>query len=1055
MTIQMLEDILKSKIVNCDIIADLQISTSTHEKLGKALSGSVSGDIRLYLKVMELYPLCCAAHMIFFRVYSESDDYWTSWSDSIGMSLDSNEQGLIGQKLRRILDINGFSYDDDGNVNISAIDCQAGIQNRNLHGIFNILDGAEYHELKSLVYDVTGSKSYTVHKAVERLAKNHHEKALGIFADILDVMQSDIYAYDDADLNVSRIYKHYIKWRENWNTQTSGKKRTALIERTRPELVFNADGKGLSLLLPAVPKSNEYASKATWKVAKKEITVRYTRSSDNDERTDTAYLSVLPQAEYNVELFDDISRTALQRYPVYGVKRSDFLLFNSSGKRLESESLPTDGYLFIMSGTAFQMSDSIHSYEVELPPEQRSFKAYYFGTSGEDSEITIGKTTLVPRQEIKISLSGTYLFGEKPNGSEVPIYTEIPNLIYDELNDSIILTISCKERKYKQTFKIPEYGKVYEDLKDKYGSYRIRIDEDGTYRTTLQFIYLPYIESSDSGLKLWPGKRGLPETEFIYKECCNVTIVSDCNAIKTGDWYSIRLSEPVRVITGAMVIIIDGTERKYIWKKTVRSVVWRVLYKNEDQTTENERSLLIVDSIDDAWFCIEISTAFECTSATLLLTDKNSNILQELDVTPGANGKRGVSLGTFSDTARNIMRPIEIALLLSGYNSSIPVIHLIGELYLPNLKYGYNEKKGRAIIAWDKNKSKLSDDTYILQGITNPDFSVALALNNVKQMKDPGRHGISFDMKLENGLYAATAVNTEDDFFTSIGFEPPKVNDYCLIKVGVKGSLLDVFLNTLNSMLLKFDDSMAKFLCTIIQNYGDDETLCEALTQFSEERLSDEHRGEIIARAATFDIADKIAEKYAKVLKLLFFKMPQREALDVSINRLAKFDPTIQLLWTLRSGNMSVDHVNDIKDNAQEDFKIFFSEFEKKRLEQIEALQNRHTLREIKGFGPENHFEIYRRNLEPLYKRFDSHAKTLPGIFKDFIAKRKPKRSDEWKSSVSALFYYSAICSSMAVSGVDDKAIHSFHDTTEKHYPELYHVIKRDLLIVETISMGD
>jgi hypothetical protein len=83
------------------------------------------------------------------------------------------------------------------------------------------------------------------------------------------------------------------------------------------------------------------------------------------------------------------------------------------------------------------------------------------------------------------------------------------------------------------------------------------------------------------------------------------------------------------------------------------------------------------------------------------------------------------------------------------------------------------------------------------------------------------------------------------------------------------------------------------------------------------------------------------------------------------------------------------------------------------------------------------------------------YAKKLPDLFEDFVKKRKPAWSDDWKSSVSALFYYSAICSSMAVAGFDDKAIHNFHEIAEKYYPDLYHVIERDLLIAETISLGD
>jgi hypothetical protein len=218
---------------------------------------------------------------------------------------------------------------------------------------------------------------------------------------------------------------------------------------------------------------------------------------------------------------------------------------------------------------------------------------------------------------------------------------------------------------------------------------------------------------------------------------------------------------------------------------------------------------------------------------------------------------------------------------------------------------------------------------------------------------------------------------------------------------------------------------------------------------------SDEQRGMIIAWATAYDMPEKIAEKFAQVLKLLFFKT-SNVSKDCVLSQLSKFDTTIQLLWLLRIGNMPKERVVQIRERAQGDYDFFVEEFDRQRLAAIEAIQhsNSYTLRNIKTPGPENHSEIFRTRLDPLYKRFDSQMRGLPQHLQDFVNGRKPQ-GDNWKASMNALFYYSAICAAMAATGNDSGTVLRFHSVTEKHYQTLYHIIKRDLLIAEAISLGE
>ena len=1055
MALKDFERSIKSRIDDCDIIADLELSPETFEEIGRDFKKMAAGDIRGLLRAMDLYPLSCVAHMVFFRVYAETDDFWTPWSDSLGIYLDVSEQGRVGQKLRRILDSRNFSYDKDGMINITALDCQAGVQNRNLNGVFNILNGVDYQDLNSITYEVNGAKSYYVHKSVMRFAGNHRDKATRFFADVLDVMQSDGEADKEAETYRNRISKRHGIWREAVENETRSGKRTALIERVRPELTLSNQGKGLSIKMPQVPKSNEYASEARWKCGGKEVTVAYRRWSDYSEGTEEVWLTVEPKPDYDVELYDDIKDAALQVYKVYGTDQRDFLLFSSSGKLLSGAFLPEDGYVLILNGLSADLSNGLTYYEVELPREQSDLKAYYFAATAEDSSITVGKTVIAMQRKLSIKTTGSrFLFGEQPVGHDTPIYTEFPLLQGAEAECGYTFTISCREYKIKESFGINAYLHIRSGLQGKYGSYRIRIDDAGKYLDTLQFIYLPDIEYNDSGLCLWPDKHSLPETGFSYRTDSEATVETDAAVTGKGDWNASSTREPTRYIAGTVGIWINDAYRSYPWRKTVRHVVWRVFEDADALAADNERGTIVRENIDNVWFSIDASPSFFSFPAALRLVDNSGNIVQELDVSPGRNGVRSVTLGAFSDSAINIPRPASIDLVYSDHVST--VMSLVGEVYLPNLRYSYKEETDKAIVAWDASDRSVAPGTYRLLGVTNPDFVMAFDTGSSKRMKDPNRRGLTLGSPLDKGLYVVAVEEAEDDFFSAAGFEPPSINEHCLLKARVKEPLHDVLQDTLTGLSGSFDERTAKLICTIVHNYGNDESICDMLTVFCMDKLTDENRGKLLFWYDSYNISEKTREKLTKILKLVFFKIGSGDDPDFSAARLSKFNTTIQLLWSMRNGSMPAERIMQIRSRAEEDFNVFISEFEKQRDEQVKAVQisNSYTLKNVKVLGPENHFEVYRTHLESMYRKLDSHMKGLPEKFRHFVLSRKLKGSDDWKRSIGALFYYSAVCASLAAADTDAALVHNFHMVFEKHYANLYHVATRDLLIAETILLG-
>jgi hypothetical protein len=178
-----------------------------------------------------------------------------------------------------------------------------------------------------------------------------------------------------------------------------------------------------------------------------------------------------------------------------------------------------------------------------------------------------------------------------------------------------------------------------------------------------------------------------------------------------------------------------------------------------------------------------------------------------------------------------------------GKTYSASIIQLVGEVYLPELRYSFNQEIGKGILSWKHTDRELAAEKYEIQGVTTPDYSLAVSLSNPKSIKkDPNRCGVYINVQFNEGLYVIAQGKQEDDFFGFAGFEPPRINDYCLLKIAISGTLSEAFERQLRLMLESFDERISKLFYTIIANYGDDENICEMLAKFSKDKLSDEQR---------------------------------------------------------------------------------------------------------------------------------------------------------------------------------------------------------------------
>jgi hypothetical protein len=234
------------------------------------------------------------------------------------------------------------------------------------------------------------------------------------------------------------------------------------------------------------------------------------------------------------------------------------------------------------------------------------------------------------------------------------------------------------------------------------------------------------------------------------------------------------------------------------------------------------------------------------------------------------------------------------------------------------------------------------------------------------------------------------------------------------------------------------------------------------LTKFGAEQLTPIQRGYLIYLSAYYDINATIAERFAKILSLLFFKIPVELSSSSVQNsylsdKLSRLDTTIQQLWEMRNGSVSKEKATQIRENAQEDFDAYFAVFDAARKAEIDALMRGNSskaLNNTKKIGPDNHSQIFKESLYPLYQDLGKFKNTLPLKYNDYIIKRWSSE-DDWQKSIDAIFYYSALCGAFMAEGKNNKQIIDFHSIIASKYASIYTILKQDILIAEAIRIGD
>ena len=969
MPLKTIEAILDSKLDHCELWSDLHLSEEEFDLLTKKINHAISGANRYrgYLGVLSAYPLCTVTQLVYFTVYHYQDEFWTPWAQELGIDFDPAHARSIGAKVISVFKLRGFKFDEDGYKYITPIMCQAGIPYVHLDDLFDAVyaENRMTIDAEALVRDLTDWKSYMLHRSVQRFFREYPAKAANMLADANDLVQSEIASLCiDEDYDASLV-KKFDEWKQHSDERE--RKRRQQQEYPVPVLSFSNDGRGVCLRLPSVTAKNEYISYFRWLITEEEsenvmeIPCKLLRDA-NRLYSKEQMISVTPAESYVVQLMDDISNRPLMERKVAGFQGAAYAIFDGKGRNVTEDYLPpSEAYLVTKKNSCTIRMEHCNTAEIALPSNCNGWEARLIAPENHQStvKVTDGKSsrTLRVRSNIHIELIGDdFLFGQKPYGGNLAMYTTLPKL-------KISLDEGCSVQDMSVRIRLRQTGErvvlggegVFSGSKfidfaqcfalTGFGVYDIRIYEKKYLRRNLMFAYVPQVPYTFAQLHPWPAQHSNShKTGFEYRLIDNVGIDADDNVGRDlirrngQDWAALSLDLPITEIKGRITFDVSGGQLTLPWVKCVRNFTWSI-WKEGDVSLSNCHETQMLTDVDlnagKYWLSMWINQDYLIDVPRIKLVGKGKEVKQYINASLSPRGKYTLPLDAFSTTLQETVLPVDIfAEFYTGSETyEVVLAHISEAVILPHLKYGYKADAGGPELSWDIH-SQFSEGMVTIKGITEPDFQQDLELSALIANDGNTRWIKRLPFTMKPGLYKLEQASEDDFFFDDNGYRPPKLQQenilavdpkrlgaaaqlsasaflkFCIYRSGSIADLdkLDAYITRYHSKMKNdIDESTCRLIVCILTNFADasdatSQKMVQLVERVSIYFISGAMRTTFLKWILNYDLTSTQKKMCIRLLNL--YLADRNDAIDLTfsdIEKLMHFIPEFGLLWMLRT----------------------------------------------------------------------------------------------------------------------------------------------------------
>ena len=763
---------------------DLELSREEYKNLKTRVYTVLkrdNGDIR---KFCWQFPNVITTLLVFLARYKYDTNFWGLVSEEIGIRLDPNTEGFIGESVRKTLTRRGFDFSDvseEPRKNIAPILYEAGLPPESSYDcLFYVLDADSFNQFdpQLIIDDLVESRSYFVRKPMKRfLERFRGDRAIDFLIEMHDAMIS-------VDQNMggeSAFTIRYNKWKTEEYSKEGIKRRKRKEEQAKPYMHFDDGRKGLCLVLPRLIIRDEWVEKTKWIISgdngyyQEHVVLVF--GDDGRRYTETIEVAVSPSSQYSIKVTDaeDEQESDLMSWDmIEGVPINEVRLFNANGRRVSSSFLQKPFSIAIIPENALIHDQHDITIQTQYYPTiGKGYSVVSIMPLGSNARVAIEDATgireLVSRPQIDMSLIGKTLFSLPETEG---LFVEPPTVIIETENafDSRSLEMRIgSEQLPLQSFFVD--GKAQISLKDcfnghfeRYGIYSVRIYRRNSFLKQIEFKLCPNVKSDYTATLYWPDvyQRDVKQSIFI-KRSSEWDLEFSGNEIHVGEErYRVDYTIAQGVLNGNLRVG-SGVDNAFACRVQlpITPFIIELIKAGEEQpdnlTGRIERIGLIDFLKKEQWLRITCYGEYINKEYQVVLRTVNG-IEQRSYVKLAQSGSSNISLSAFYDTLSNCSLPAQIELYCYELDKTLPLV-VITELEYFKKRPLYSNGQ----IAVDG--AAMGDELIVKRFGVEKDEQTLNRYRYTKDSKGDKWKVFSCNRNLKSGLYVIEPSNQSEELF--------------------------------------------------------------------------------------------------------------------------------------------------------------------------------------------------------------------------------------------------------------------------------------------------
>lgn len=706
-----IDEAISKEVCLLEYWGDLDLSFDDLEVLNTKLKRSLERGCGIDV-LCKNYPHVITSYMVFFVRYKYDVNFWGALGEDLGVELNQYNHTALGECARRMFKRYKMDFseaNDEARVNIAPIVYEACLPpESSLSDLFYVLSYDTYNSFdpQLIIEELIEMRSYTIRKPMMRFLKRFKdERAVDFILEVRDAMVSS----NQRTTSTSRYSNSYTEWKAQEKSKESIRTRKNQEFQTKPYLFFDNGKKGLCVVLPRVILASEWVIETTWKIKGKsgfEKTIHCNVMGDEGIRyTESMNIAVSPDELYTVSIEDSeqLDDSAKKVWEIDGVTSSKILAFNSAGRNITANAIPSPfGFFIFREDLRIADKKNVDIEDQFYPTDVSGYRITTVVPNSNSSSIVFSSTekeiTLAARPQINLELNGKTLFATESN-----VFTEIPELkvfvdgmLFDGGLELRVGNISVPVNLSEEGTAVFNLKKIAKEEMSHYGTHSVRLYRMGRFVKQVEFCYIPKVKSNYSSVVNWPLIDERKEKKSYKFQKLDDWEMEFTNCVVSSDENNYIVQAPTNV--GEISFTLKSMLDDFVFSCSIDLPInpFEVELVNRDgsvieNVTDKFQKTGLEDFVsEENWISFKGFGDFH--NYRIALVTSNGKEQEEFIKLTQSNASN-INLSVFYDTLNNCPLPAKLVLVCDEHEEEIPLICITEELTMevqPRMRIGEN-----------------------------------------------------------------------------------------------------------------------------------------------------------------------------------------------------------------------------------------------------------------------------------------------------------------------------------------------------------------------------